>query len=101
MKNFEELRKRGYVYQSNNMEKLEDLINNSSITFYLGVDPTADSIHIGHLFPITLARRLQKMGHKPIIIIGGATGIVGDPTGRQVERVALTFEQVNKNKENL
>jgi len=83
------------------MEKLEDLINNSSITFYLGVDPTADSIHIGHLFPITLARRLQKMGHKPIIIIGGATGIVGDPTGRQVERVTLTFEQVNKNKENL
>ena len=101
MKNFDELKKRGYVYQSNNMEKLEDLINNSSITFYLGVDPTADSIHIGHLFPITLARRLQKMGHKPIIIIGGATGIVGDPTGRKVERVALTFDQVNKNKENL
>ena len=101
MRNFDELKRRGYVYQSNNIEKLEELINNSSITFYLGVDPTADSIHIGHLFPITLARRLQKMGHKPIIVIGGATGIVGDPTGRKVERVALTFEQVNKNKENL
>lgn len=101
MKNFDELKKRGYVYQSNNLEKLEDLINHDSITFYLGVDPTADSIHIGHLFPITLARRLQKMGHKPIIVIGGATAIIGDPTGRKVERVALTLDQVNKNKENL
>ena len=67
-------------------------------TFYLGIDPTADSLHIGHFFALTMVRRLQKMGHHPIIVIGGATALIGDPTGKKDMRKMLTKEQVAYNK---
>ncbi len=95
---FEELKERGYIYQSTNEDIIKDLINNQKITFYLGIDPTADSLHIGHFFALTLVRRLQKMGHHPIIVVGGATALVGDPSGRSDMRKMLTKEQVDHNK---
>ncbi len=101
MNNFEELRKRGYIYQTNNEEKLKDALNNKKIKFYLGIDPTADSLHIGHLFSVTLARRLQQMGHTPIIIMGTGTTRVGDPSGRLVERPIMSSEEINNNKNNI
>ncbi len=66
-------------------------------TFYLGIDPTADSLHIGHFFALTMVRRLQKMGHYPIIVIGRATALIGDPTGKTKTRNQLTDEQVKYN----
>lgn len=95
---FNELKERGYIYQSTNEEKVKDMIDNNKITFYLGIDPTADSLHIGHFFALTLVRRLQKMGHKPIVLIGGATALIGDPSGRSDLRKTLTKEQVEHNK---
>ncbi len=95
---FNELKERGYVYQSTNEDRVRDMIDNNKITFYLGIDPTADSLHIGHFFALTLVRRLQKMGHKPIILIGGATALIGDPSGRSDLRKTLTKEQVEHNK---
>ncbi len=95
---FEELKERGYVYQTTNEEAVKDMIDNKKITFYLGIDPTADSLHIGHFFALTLVRRLQKMGHHPIILIGGATALIGDPSGRSDMRRTLSFKEVEHNK---
>ncbi len=95
---FEELKERGYIYQATNEESVKNMINNKKITFYLGIDPTADSLHIGHFFALTLVRRLQKMGHHPIILIGGATALIGDPSGRSDMRKSLSIEQVEHNK---
>lgn len=98
MKTFEMLKERGYVYQATNEEKIKSLLNGEPITFYLGIDPTADSLHIGHFFALTMVRRLQKMGHHPIILVGGATALIGDPTGKKDMRKMLTKEQVEYNK---
>lgn len=95
---FNELKERGYVYQATNEELVKKMINNEKITFYLGIDPTADSLHIGHFFALTLVRRLQKMGHHPIVLIGGATALIGDPSGRSDLRKTLSKEQVEHNK---
>lgn len=95
---FEELKERGYIYQATNEEAIKQMINNKKMTFYFGIDPTADSLHIGHFFALTLVRRLQKMGHHPIVLIGGATALVGDPSGRSDLRKMLTKEQVEHNK---
>ena len=98
-KTFEILKERGYVYQATNEEKIKEMLNSDSPkTFYLGIDPTADSLHIGHFFALTLVRRLQKMGHHPIIVVGGATALIGDPTGKKDMRKMLTKEQVEHNK---
>jgi len=95
---FNELKERGYIHQSTNEEKIKNMIDNERITFYLGIDPTADSLHIGHFFALTLVRRLQKMGHRAIVVIGGATALIGDPTGRSDLRKTLSKEQVEHNK---
>jgi len=95
---FEALKERGYLYQTTNEETLANILNGKPITFYIGIDPTADSLHIGHFFALTMVRRLQQMGHHPIIIIGGATALVGDPSGRSDLRKMLTKEQVDHNK---
>ena len=98
-KTFEILKERGYVYQATNEEKIKEMLNSDlHKTFYLGIDPTADSLHIGHFFALTLVRRLQKMGHHPIIVVGGATALIGDPTGKKDMRKMLTKEQVEHNK---
>ena len=95
---FETLKQRGYVYQLTHEKEIIELLNGKPITFYLGIDPTADSLHIGHFFALTMARWLQDFGHNAIILIGGATALVGDPTGKSDMRVMLTKEQVEHNK---
>lgn len=96
---FEMLKERGYVYQATNEEKIKETLNSDDAkTFYLGIDPTADSLHIGHFFALTMVRRLQKLGHHPIILIGGATALIGDPSGKKDMRKMLTKEQVEHNK---
>lgn len=96
---FEMLKERGYVYQATNEEKIKETLNSDDAkTLYLGIDPTADSLHIGHFFALTMVRRLQKLGHHPIILIGGATALIGDPSGKKDMRKMLTKEQVEHNK---
>lgn len=96
---FEMLKERGYVYQATNEEKIKEMLNSDDAkTFYLGIDPTADSLHIGHFFALTMVRRLQKLGHHPIILIGGATALIGDPSGKKDMRKMLSKEQVEHNK---
>lgn len=94
---FSILRERGYIYQSTNLERVEELINGTPITFYLGIDPTADSLHIGHFFALMMFRYLQEAGHKGILVIGGATALIGDPSGKSDMRKMLTKEQVENN----
>ena len=85
MKNFiEELKWRGMLAQV--MPGAEELLQKEMVTAYLGTDPTADSLHIGHLCGIMMLRHLQRCGHKPIILVGGATGMIGDPSGKSKER---------------
>lgn len=98
-KAFDILKERGYVYQATDETRIKELLNSEEKqTFYLGIDPTADSLHIGHFFALTMVRRLQEMGHHPIIIVGGATALIGDPTGKKDLRKMLTKEQVAYNK---
>jgi len=86
------------VYQLTHEDEIIKLLNGDPITFYLGIDPTADSLHIGHFFALSMARWLQDFGHNAIILIGGATALIGDPTGKSDMRSMLTKEQVEHNK---
>ena len=95
---FDILKERGYVKDLTHESEIIDLINGEPFVFYLGIDPTADSLHIGHFFALTLFRWLQDFGHKGIILVGGATALVGDPTGKSDMRTMLTKEQVEHNK---
>lgn len=99
MSDFEKIAERGYVYQATDLEKIKKMLNGEKITFYFGIDPTADSLHIGHFFALTMVRRLQQLGHHAIILVGGATALIGDPTGKSDMRKMLTKEQVIHNKE--
>ncbi len=95
---FETLKKRGYIYQVTHEEEVKKILNGKPITFYLGIDPTADSLHIGHFFALTMARWLQDFGHEAIILVGGATALIGDPTGKSDMRTMITKEEVLKNR---
>lgn len=90
----EELEWRGLINQVTDREGLEDLLNKQPVTLYCGFDPTADSLHIGHLVPIVMLKRFQKAGHKPIALVGGGTGMIGDPSGRSAERSLNTADVV-------
>lgn len=92
-----ELTQRGFINQCSNMDAVADLLDNGQISVYLGSDPTADSLHVGHLVPIMMMRWLQKYGHKPIMLVGGATGRIGDPSGRDTGRPMMTEEVLQKN----
>lgn len=94
---FTELEQRGFINQSSNMDAVKNLLNNDKIAVYLGSDPTADSLHVGHLVPIMMMRWLQKYGHKPIMLVGGATGRIGDPSGRDTGRPMMDEETLAKN----
>ena len=95
---YEELMERGYIEQVTH-EEIRDVIDNSSIPFYIGFDPTADSLHVGHFVSMMVAAQMQKAGHKPIILIGGGTASIGDPSGKTDMRRMMTREEINHNVE--
>jgi len=96
----EELKKRELLYAVTD-ETLESVLNNETMTFYLGADPTGDSLHVGHLVTYLVARRLSKHGHQPILLIGGGTGQIGDPSGKNAERPLLSIETTKHNVEKI
>lgn len=97
---FEVLEERGYIYQCTNLEKVKNILeSDEKITFYLGIDPTADSLHIGHFFALMMFRYLQDAGHRGIVVIGGATAMIGDPSGKSDMRKMMSREQVQHNLE--
>lgn len=97
----DELRWRGAVNQTTDEADLRKLTDEKKISLYCGVDPTGDSLHIGHLIPFMMLKRFQLQGHHPVILIGGGTGAIGDPSGKNSERKLQTMEQVQHNKEAL
>lgn len=94
---YENLQTRGFIHQISHQD-LPDRLENESLVLYTGFDPTADSLHLGHLVPVLLMRHLQRAGHRPLAVVGGATGMVGDPSGRSEERNLLSADQVEHNK---
>ncbi|MCA1038790.1 tyrosine--tRNA ligase [Bacillus infantis] len=93
----EDLKWRGIVYQQTDEEGTEELLKKEKISLYCGIDPTADSMHIGHLLPFLTLRRFQNEGHRPIVLVGGATGLIGDPSGKSEERKLQTLEAIQHN----
>ncbi len=91
------LKERGLVHDASHFDELERLLASTKTTFYCGFDPTADSLHAGSMLPLLVMRRLQKAGHKPIVILGSATGMIGDPSGKSEERKFLSVEELQKN----
>ena len=94
---YEELQARGLIAQVTDEDEIRELINNGKATFYIGFDPTADSLHVGHFMALCLMKRLQMAGNKPIALIGGGTGYIGDPSGRSDMRSMMTPEQIQHN----
>ena len=93
----EDLSWRGLLYQQTDEEGMAALLDKEKVALYCGVDPTADSMHIGHIVPLLTLRRFQMHGHQPILLVGGATGTIGDPSGRSEERQLQSMEQVDQN----
>lgn len=93
------LQERGYIQQMTHEEEIRELLEKEKITFYIGFDPTADSLHVGHFLQIMVMSHMQKAGHRPIVLIGGGTAMVGDPSGRTDMRKILTREEINRNAE--
>lgn len=94
-----ELEERGYIEQLTDEKEIRELFQKESVRFYIGIDPTANSMHIGHFVALMVASRMQKAGHKPIILMGGGTATIGDPSGRTDMRQMLTREQLDSNVE--
>ena len=97
---YEDLKWRGLIYQATD-EKMQSWLNETPRTVYVGFDPTADSLHIGSLLPLQTLRRFQLAGHRPVAIIGGATGMIGDPSGKSSERNLLSEDQLQANIEGM
>ena len=97
MEIFEELKKRGLIAQVTDEEEIKQLINNGGARFYIGFDPTADSLHVGHFMALCLMKRLQMAGNRPVVLLGGGTGHIGDPSGRTDMRSMLTSETIEHN----
>lgn len=97
MQIYEELKARGLIAQVTDEELIRDLVNNGKATFYIGFDPTADSLHVGHFMALCLMKRLQMAGNKPIALIGGGTAMIGDPSGRSDMRQMMTKETIQHN----
>ena len=96
---FEELKRRGLIAQMTNEEKIKEKLDNEKVTFYIGFDATADSLHVGHFLQLMVMAHLQKAGHQPIALLGTGTTMVGDPTGKSDMRKMLTKEEINHNAE--
>ncbi len=97
MQVYEELIARGLIAQVTNEEEIREMVNNGKATFYIGFDPTADSLHVGHFMALCLMKRLQMAGNRPIALIGGGTGMIGDPSGRTDMRTMMTTEMIDHN----
>ena len=94
---YEELRARGLIAQVTNEDEIREMVNNGRATFYIGFDPTADSLHVGHFMALCLMKRLQMAGNRPVVLVGGGTGMIGDPSGRTDMRKMLTVETIQHN----
>ena len=94
---YEELRARGLIAQVTNEQEISEMINNGKATFYIGFDPTADSLHVGHFMALCLMKRLQMAGNRPVVLIGGGTAMIGDPSGRTDMRSMMTRETIQHN----
>ncbi len=94
---YKELKDRGFIYQETDIENTEKILTQEKVSFYVGFDPTGNSLHVGHLLPIMGMRLLQKAGHTPIVLVGGATALVGDPSGKSSARPILTKDEVADN----
>ena len=94
---YRELKARGFIYQETDSNAIENKLTNTRVTFYVGFDPTGNSLHVGHLLPVMAMRLLQKAGHIPVVLVGGATAQIGDPSGRSTARNMLTKETVAEN----
>src|SRR5467141_1095820 len=92
---FDELTWRGMVYDTT--ESVSDVLAKESVTAYIGFDPTASSLHVGNLLPVMALARLQRFGHAPIAIVGGGTGMIGDPSGKSQERTLLSRDEIEQN----
>ena len=99
MQIYEELVERGLIAQVTDEKEIKELINNGGARFYIGFDPTADSLHVGHFMTLCLMKRLQMAGNKPVVLLGGGTGMIGDPTGRSDMRAMMTPEMIDHNVE--
>ena len=97
MKVYDELVARGLIAQVTNEEEIREMVDNGKATFYIGFDPTADSLHVGHFMALCLMKRLQMAGNKPIALIGGGTAMIGDPSGRTDMRSMMTKETIDHN----
>ena len=97
MKLYDELVARGLIAQVTNEDEIREMIDNGKATFYIGFDPTADSLHVGHFMALCLKKRLQMAGNKPIALIGGGTAMIGDPSGRTDMRSMMTQETIQHN----
>ena len=97
MKLYDELVARGLIAQVTDEEKVREMIDNGKATFYIGFDPTADSLHVGHFMALCLMKRLQMAGNRPIALIGGGTAMIGDPSGRTDMRSMMTKETIQHN----
>lgn len=96
---FDVLQERGYIEQLTHPDEIKELLNQEAVPFYIGIDPTADSLHVGHFVSLMVASHLQKCGHKPIILVGGGTAIIGDPSGKTDMRKMLSKEDILHNVE--
>src|SRR5574344_175568 len=96
---YDELQARGLLAQLTDEEEIKELIHAGKATFYIGFDPTADSLHVGHFMALCLMKRLQDAGNKPIALIGGGTAMIGDPSGRTDLRSMMTLKNIDHNYE--
>ena len=99
MQVYEELVARGLIAQVTNEEEIKKMVNEGKAVFYIGFDPTADSLHVGHFMALCLMKRLQMAGNKPIALLGGGTAMIGDPSGRSDMRQMMTTETIRHNVE--
>ena len=94
---FDTLMERGYIKQTTHEEEIRELLGKEKITFYIGFDPTADSLHVGHFIAMMFMSHMQKAGHRPIALVGGGTAMIGDPSGKTDMRKMLSEEQIQAN----
>ena len=94
---YDVLKERGYLKQLTHEEEIKEILGKEKVTFYIGFDPTADSLHVGHFIAMMFMAHMQQHGHKPIALAGGGTGMIGDPSGRSDMRTMMTVEMIDHN----